>query len=206
MSDQANRNGGGNGTPSDVPFGSLALYESATEEIYRRDYGDLVQLRTGQRELLTFRLGKELYAVDLKGILEVTRHSAITPVPLSPRWVVGVMFLRGNVVPVFHVGRMLHVSGESESEGEGAGTAPSERVLMVARRKAGGAIENVVGLLVDEVREVIAVPDEDVGPVPSTISGAGAEFIVGIARKGPNLYGLLNQVRVAAQDTGGSGA
>lgn len=181
---------------SDIPFGSLALYESATEEIYRRDYGDLVQLRSGQREFLTFRLGKELYAVDLKGILEVTRPSAITPVPLSPSWVVGVMFLRGNVVPVFHVGRMLHVSGEGDA------IEPAERVLMVSRRKAGGAIENVVGLLVDEVLEVIAVPDQDLGPVPSTIGGAGAEFVVGVARKGQNLYGLLNQVRVAAQDTG----
>lgn len=187
-----------NDSKTDVTFGSLALYESATEEIYRRDYGDLVQLRSGQREFLTFRLGKELYAVDLKGILEVTRPSAITPVPLAPSWVVGVMFLRGNVVPVFHVGRMLHVSGDGDA------IEPAERVLMVSRRKAGGAIENVVGLLVDEVLEVIAVPDQDLGPVPSTIGGAGAEFVVGVARKGSNLYGLLNQARVAAQETGGT--
>lgn len=172
--------------PSNViPFGSLSLYESATQEIYRRDYGDLVQLRAGQRELLTFRLGSELYAVDLGGVHEVTRPSAITPVPFAPRWVLGVMMLRGSVVPVFHVGRLLGLSGDDDS------LEPAERVLLVSRK------ENRVGLLVDEVRHVIAVPDEDLEPVPPTVS---SEFVMGVARKGTELYALLNHQRVAATD------
>ena len=177
------------GGPGEIPFGSLEHYESATEEIYRRDYGDLVQIRAGQRELLTFRLGDELYAIDLRGILEVTRPTAITPVPFSPPWVLGVMMLRGSVVPIFHVGRMLDLDVEGRIE-------PAERILLVARK------ENPVGLLVDEVREVVAVPDESLGPVPPTVRGPRAEFVNGVARKGSDLFVLLNHTRVAAASPG----
>lgn len=168
-----------------VPFGNLDLYEQATQEIYRRDYGDLVQMRQGNREFLSLRLGKERYVVDLRGILEVTRPAQITPVPFSPPWVLGVMMLRGSVVPIFHVGRMLDLSGGSDS------IEPGERILIVARQ------ENVVGLLVDEVLEVLAVPESDLGPVPSTVHGPRAEFVVGIARKAESVYGILNHQRVA---------
>jgi purine-binding chemotaxis protein CheW len=169
---------------ADIPFGSLAHYESATEEIYRRDYGDLVQIRAGQREFLTFRLGDELYAVDLRGILEVTRPTAITPVPFSPAWVLGVMMLRGSVVPIFHVGKMLDLDVDGRIE-------PAERILLVSRK------ENPVGLLVDEVLEVVSVPDESLGPVPPTVHGPRAEFVTGVARKGNELFVLLNYARVA---------
>jgi purine-binding chemotaxis protein CheW len=191
---------------SAVPFGSLDLYERATEEIYRRDYGNLVQIRAGQREFLSFRLGRELYAVDLRGIHEVTRPAIITPVPFAPRWVLGVMMLRGNVVPIFHVGRMLGLSGEKDS------IEPAERILLVARKAAEPvpgsdgsprAADSAVGLLVDEVLEVISVPEEDLGPLPSTVNGPRAEFVVGVARKTPNLYVLLNHQRVARADPAG---
>lgn len=174
---------------AEIPFGSLAHYESATEEIYQRDYGDLVQIRAGQREFLTFRLGDELYGVDLRGILEVTRPSAITPVPFSPPWVLGVMMLRGSVVPIFHVGRMLDLDVEGRIE-------PAERILLVNRTKVDAAPGaepqaqtgrrggNPVGLLVDEVREVAAVPEEALGPVPPTVRGPRAEFVNGVARRG----------------------
>ena len=173
-----------------VPFGNLDLYEKATQEIYRRDYGDLVQMRQGHREFLSLRLGKEKYVVDLRGILEVSRPAQITPVPFSPPWVLGVMMLRGNVVPIFHVGRMLGLSGDGDS------IEPGERILIVARK------ENVVGLLVDEVLEVLAVPENDLGPVPSTVHGPRAEFVVGIARKAEAVYGIHNHTRVARVEPG----
>lgn len=183
-----------NGDPP-VVFGSLAQYEAATEEIYRRDHGDLVHLRAGKQEFLTLRLGRELYAVDLQGVLEVTRASAITPVPFSPGWVLGIMLLRGAVVPIFHVGKML---GLVEAE---VSFEPAERVLIVRR----GDGDHVVGLMVDEVREVVAVPEADIGPVPPTLSGPGAEFVRGIARKGPAVYAILNHVRAAGADPRGRG-
>lgn len=177
------------GSGVEIPFGSLAHYENATEEIYRRDYGDLVQIRSGQREFLTFRLGAELYGVDLRGILEVTRPAAITPVPFSPPWVLGVMMLRGSVVPIFHVGRMLDTDVDGRIE-------PAGRILLVNRTKvdaapgADGAAQparrggHPVGLLVDEVREVAAVPEEALGPVPPTLRGPRSGFVSGVARRG----------------------
>ena len=176
----------------DLPFGSLDQYEQATQEIYRREYGDLVQIRAGQKELLTFRLGQELYAAELRGILEVTRPTAITPVPFSPSWVLGVMMLRGSVVPIFHVGRLLGLSGEGDA------LEPAERILIVARK------ENSVGLLVDEVRDVVSIPEEGLGPVPPTVRGVQAEFLTGVARKGQELYVLLNHARVARSEPGGA--
>ena len=91
---------------------------------------------------------------------------------------------RGAVIPVFHVGRLLGTSGD--------GLEPAERILMVARK------ENPVGLLVDEVREVIAVPASDFGPAPDPRS----RFVEGIARKAGKSYRLLDPAAVAALEIG----
>jgi len=165
-----------------VPFGSLALYEQATQEIYQRDYGDLVQMRQGRREFLAIRLGSECYGLDLRRVREVARPAPITPVPFSPGWVLGVMALRGGMVPVFHLGRLIGLPGTA------AAVEPRARVLMVARP------ENLVGLLVDEVLEVAAIPEEDLGPAPTDQQGG---YITGVARGQRSRILLLDHARLA---------
>jgi purine-binding chemotaxis protein CheW len=141
-----------------------------------------VQLREGRKELLAIRLGGESCAIGLDGVLEVVRPRVVTPVPFVPPWIVGVMLLRGAMVPIFHVGRLLGLSGD--------GLEPGERILIVPR----GTREGEVGLLVDEVREVISVPAQDLLP-PEAPALAG--WVVALARKGGKGHAVLDHRRIA---------
>ena len=169
---------------SRIPFGSVADYERATEEIYRREYGDLASLRSGQKELLTFRVGEALHALPLASIVEVARPPAISAVPFTPKWVEGVMWLRGAVVPVFRVSRLLGAADAPE--------AATRRVLIASRP---GDRSHSVGLLVDEVLEVIGVPQEEMKPPPP---GAASDWVVAEAEKGGRRYAILDDRRLAS--------
>lgn len=144
-----------------------------------------MQLREGRKELLAIRLGAESCAIGLDGVLEVVRPRVVTPVPFVPPWIVGVMLLRGAMVPIFHVGRLLGLSGD--------GLEPGERILIVPRGTPGTR-EGEVGLLVDEVREVISVPSQDLLP-PEAPSLRG--WVVALARKGGKSHAVLDHRRIA---------
>lgn len=168
---------------SRVPISNVGDYERATEEIFRREYGDLASLRTGQKELLTFRVGDALHALPLGSVIEVAKPPAISRVPFTPPWVEGVMWLRGAVVPVFRVARLLGTADAPDS--------PSRRVLLAPRK---GDRAHAVGLLVDEVLEVIGVPQEELKPAASGAS----DWIVAEAAKGDRRYAILDDARLSS--------
>ena len=135
------------------------------------------------RSLLTFRIGEALHALPLASVVEVAKPPAISAVPFTPPWVEGVMWLRGAVVPVFRVARLLGAGDEPDAQ--------SRRVLIAPRP---GDRSHAVGLLVDEVLEVIAVPPEELKP-----PAAGAsDWVVAEAEKAGRRYRVLDDRRLAS--------
>lgn len=130
-------------------------------------------------ELLAFRLGSEEYALLVEQVREVIKLWEITAVPNTPDYVLGVISLRGRVLPVVDLCTRL---GLPPGVRDGR-----TRIIIVS------IDEEETGLIVDRVTGVIKLPQEDVRPAPDTISqGAGAEFLRGIARKNDKLYILLD--------------
>ena len=101
-------------------------------------------------ELCAFRVGEEEYVIDLRRIREILQPLPITPVPLAPEFLAGVMNLRGDVIPVVDVRKRLGVPG----------TSPRSKVLVV--NVAG----RLLGLVVDAVAEVVRIPRSEIGPPP----------------------------------------
>ncbi len=130
-------------------------------------------------ELLAFRLGSEEYALLVEQTREVIKLWEIASVPNTPDYVLGVISLRGKVLPVIDLCKRLGLP-----PGVRDGRA---RIVVVSLD------DEETGLIVDRVTGVIKLPPEDVRPAPDTISeGAGAEFLRGIARKDDKLYILLD--------------
>ena len=95
-------------------------------------------------QLCTFRIGGEDYAIDIMRVREIIHPLPITPVPRAPAFVEGVIRLRGDVIPVLDVRKRLGVAAAS----------PTRKSRFLVVNVAGRR----VGLVVDEVREVLRLP------------------------------------------------
>ena len=110
-------------------------------------------------QLLAFELDGSAYAVPVERVREIVRMRPVTRVPRFPDDVRGVISLRGEIIQVIDLRRRLGV-GSIE---------PTRRTrIIVATTKTGDA----AGMLVDSVREVIRVPDEEILPATGSDSGA----------------------------------
>lgn len=133
-------------------------------------------------QLVVFRIGKELYGVDIASVQEIVRVPAVTEVPDAPVFLEGVINLRGRIVPVIDLRKRLRLPA--------AGRTKSTRVLITE-------VEGrVVGLLVDAASEVLKILIESIEGPPEMISAIGVEYIVGVAKVEDRLIILLDLKKV----------
>jgi len=128
-------------------------------------------------EMLSFRLGDEEYAVLVDAVKEVLKSRELTAVPNSPDYVLGIMALRGPVLPVIDLCKRLGLPPGKKDE--------KSRIIVVTVN------EEDAGLYVDRVTGVIRISPDAIRPTPETIEH-GADFLRGIARKEDKLYILLD--------------
>jgi purine-binding chemotaxis protein CheW len=137
-------------------------------------------------QLCTFRIGGEDYAIDIMRVSEIVHPLPITPVPRAPASVEGVVRLRGEIIPVLDVRKRLGVEARP------------------ATRKSRFLIVNVagrrIGLVVDEVCEVLRLPRSEIRPAPTLGAPGTPRFFLGACggdapaggRGGTRLRLLLN--------------
>lgn len=118
---------------------------------------------SGELELLSFRLGEQEYSVDIMSVREIRGWTRATPLPHTPPHVRGVINLRGTVLPVVDLSVRL---GMAPVEGA------ARNVIIVVQVGAQS-----VGLLVDAVSDILALPRSDLQPPPDFSADAGASFI-----------------------------
>jgi purine-binding chemotaxis protein CheW len=153
------------------------FYELVTEELYMREFGRREDERGQQLELLSFRLAREVYAVRLTSIKQIIKLVPITHVPRSPEYVLGIISLRGTVIPIFDLRKRLLLPASPPSR--------RTRIIVVTH----GVF--MVGLIVDEVEQVVRISAGGLEPPPSVLAGVEAEFIEGIGRSGDKMIILL---------------
>ena len=135
-----------------------------------------------QTELLGFMLSVEEYALDILEIKEIVRLQPVTPVPRSPAWLKGIVTLRGVIVPIFDLRSRLGLAEIAHG--------PDTRIVVVYRG------EELAGLVVDSITQVMRIGAGAVEPPPQTIAVVEAEFLRGVARFRERLVILLNLARV----------
>lgn len=134
------------------------------------------------RQYLAFHLSDEEYALDITQINEIIKVREFTDIPRAPEFVLGIISLRGVVVPVFDLRLRLNL-GKSE-------LISSSRIVVCL-------LDDItVGLLVDSINQVINLVDDDVEPPPGVLSGLDREMIAGIGRYQERMIILLNLPRV----------
>ena len=120
----------------------------------------------GMRELIAFRIGEQEFCVDIMTVREIRGFAAATPLPHAPNFVVGVINLRGTVLPIVDLAARL---------GFGA-TVPTARSVVIVVRIG----RQLVGLLVDAVSDILTVTDDLLQPTPDIASEMARSFVRGV--------------------------
>lgn len=136
--------------------------------------------------LTCFNIGDDLYAVDIMRVREIIRPQKLTGLPKSPPFVEGVINLRGFVIPVIDMRKRFGLPARE------AGSVGKLLIVGIGRRS--------VGLVVDDVTEIISVPVKDIKPPPDVVRGVGAEYIIGVCLVRDAMVMLLNLDSVMSAD------
>jgi purine-binding chemotaxis protein CheW len=133
-------------------------------------------------QVVSFCLGEEEYGVDIMTVQEIILYGCITQVPEVPEHVLGVINLRGNVIPILNLRRRFGMPDQ-----------PAEDATRIVVMNLNG---RTVGVVVDGVNEVLRLAEDEVSPTPPSLSGAGKDYITGLARRGERLLILLDMARL----------
>ncbi|MFQ5736225.1 MAG: chemotaxis protein CheW [Thermodesulfobacteriota bacterium] len=133
-------------------------------------------------QLVTFRLGKEEFSMDILKVQEIIRHMELTRVPRTPEFVDGVINLRGRVIPVLDLRKRFGLPADEKTD--------ETRIIVV------DVDDRTVGLKVDAVSEVLRLPADTVEPPPSLVTGIESDYIRGVGKLDGRLIILLDVAKI----------
>ena len=133
-------------------------------------------------QLVSFKLGQEEFGIDIHTVQEINRMLDITKIPQAPHYCEGVINLRGKVIPVIDLRKKFEMVVEEWTK--------STRILVVEEGN------NVVGVVVDAVEEVLRIPKSTIEPAPDIVSSVGSIYINGVAKLDERLLIFLNVARI----------
>jgi purine-binding chemotaxis protein CheW len=140
------------------------------------------QLSGKTLQAVTFALGSEEYGVDIAQVQEINRMVTITHVPRAPRFMEGVINLRGQLIPIIDLRTRF---GMERSER----TKNTRIVVTEIGNKR-------IGMVVDSVSEVLRIPVEQIEDAPDLVAGVDTEYIRGVGKMGDRLIIMLDLSRV----------
>ena len=149
------------------------------------------QEAVGAQQVLTFQLAGEEYGLGILMVQEIRGWSAVTAIPHAPAWVLGVIDLRGVVVPVIDLRRRFQL--------EPAQFGPATVVIVICVPSEGE--ERTVGLVVDAVSEVYDLDAANIRALPEMGSAAASAVVRGLAQADGKTLILLDAQQLAASAT-----
>lgn len=139
-------------------------------------------------QLACFRLGMDQYALDIMRIKEIIRPQKLSGLPKAPSFIDGMLNLRGMVIPVVDMRKRFDLPDIC--------VTPTTRLLIV---KVAG---QMLGLVVDDVTEVVTVSVKDIKPPPMLTEGPDADSLIGVCLVKDEMVLLLNPDKIlSSQET-----
>jgi len=142
-------------------------------------------------QYLTFYLKQQYYAVPIESVREINQVLDITPVPQAPEYVVGVINLRGKVIPVVDLRMRLNMPSQDHSK---------ETCIIVVDGPDGAQ----VGVIVDSVSDVVHLGQEQIEPSPRVGDSSQNGYIMGVGKQDNRVLILVDiQKTVSVNDLPG---
>jgi purine-binding chemotaxis protein CheW len=125
-----------------------------------------------KKAFVSFRLGEELYGLDIMDVKEIIHLSEITPIPNSPDFVDGIINLRGKIIPIVDLGKRFNFVKKELTEEEEL----LKGIIIINVNKL------LIGIIIDQVNRVLSIEESQIQPPPQMISGIGTEFVQGVSK------------------------
>lgn len=140
------------------------------------------------KQYIEVRLGNDVYGIEIKYIDSIIVMHNITRVPKAQSYFLGVINLRGEVIPVMSLSRRL---GVDENEFTSA-----TRIIIIKPEPQSAP----VGMIVDEVNEVITLDEADIQKMNYDENDSASAYGLGIGKLGDNLINILNIPEIAGKE------
>lgn len=128
-------------------------------------------------KFVVFRIGKEEYAVPISQVKEIINYRSPTTIPLDIESVVGIINLRGKVIPIIDLGKEIGIEGKNKPNKE-------EKIIII--EDSDGAF----GTIVDEVEEVVKIEEDDIHKVNDIYERN--KYVTQIAKKDNRLLIIID--------------
>jgi len=139
-----------------------------------------------ENQIVIFELGSEFFGADIAKVESIIKLQPITQLPHAPSFVEGVTNLRGKVLPVINLRKRFGLPAREIDK--------NSRIIVVS-------VDQIeVGMIVDEVSEVLTVPEGVVEAAPAIATSVDSSFIKGIAKLDQRLVILLDLSRILVAD------
>jgi len=129
-------------------------------------------------QVVSFLVNEMNYAIDIDRIHEIIYFKKATPLPQAPSFIEGVLDLRGTVVPIIDLKKKMGMTSDI--------TTPSSHILIVKLHN------NILGVIVDEVKEVLHLDMNQVQAPQKIHKGSGSRYLTGVCKVGERLVFLLD--------------
>lgn len=139
-----------------------------------------------KNQVVRFMVGKESFGIDIGRVQEIVTVPEITKIPDTPDFLEGIINLRGKIVSVIDLRKRLKLNGSFKDK--------KNRILVT---EMDG---KVVGLIVDEVSEVLRLNPDNIEPPPEIVSSTGAEYITGVGKLEDRIILLLDIGKVLSSE------
>lgn len=130
------------------------------------------------KQYIVVKLGNEEYGINIKYVQNIVRMTRITRVPKAPYYIKGVINLRGEIIPVMSVRLKFGLESDEYTN--------ATRIIII---KVEG---NAIGLIVDQVKEVIPLSEDNIEKVSKDANDEKSAYVSGVGKTGEGLVTLLN--------------
>jgi len=144
---------------------------------------------SGTLQCVTFTLEDEIYGIDVMQVQEVLREVEVAPVPGAPHYVLGIINLRGNVVSVIDARTRFGLPTKESDD--------MTRIIVIE------AQQQIIGILVDSVAEVVDIARKDIDTAPNVGNSETAKYIDGVVSRGDSLLILVDLNKLLSEEEWG---
>ncbi len=133
-------------------------------------------------QFVTFYYGKHFFGLPIDDVIEINRMLDVTPVPMAPDYVSGVVNLRGQILTAINLAKRIGLATTEASDDDGK---EHNNVIM-------GNREEPVSLLVESIGDVMTIPNDEIEPPPDMIEGINLKYVNQVCKLDSKLLIILD--------------
>ena len=151
---------------------------------------------TYKMQVATFLIDKKLFGIPIQDVLEIIKNVEMTPIPLAPDYVEGVINLRGQIVTAINLRKRLNMPEMRRKKVDDTNTPNDE---MLYHNIIVGSRNDSVSLLVDEIGDVLEIASDIIEAPPDTIRGLNQKYVKNVCKLKGELLVVLDSDTILSE-------